>query len=44
MAQLKSSELKPNEGVLKQPIDYEDLTNLMNEKLSWFREYISSLK
>jgi CheY-like chemotaxis protein len=44
MAQLKSSELKPNEGVIKQPIEYEELTNLMNEKLTWFREYISSLK
>ena len=44
VAQLKSSELKPNEGVIKQPIEYEELTNLMNEKLTWFREYISSLK
>jgi CheY-like chemotaxis protein len=41
---LKSSELKSNEGVISQPIDYEELTNLMNEKLEWFREYISSLK
>jgi chemotaxis protein histidine kinase CheA len=44
IAQLKSSELKPNEGVIKRPIDYEELTTLINEKLSSFREYISSLK
>jgi PleD family two-component response regulator len=44
VAQLKSSELKANEGVIKQPIEYEELTNLMNDKLAWFREYISSLK
>jgi chemotaxis protein histidine kinase CheA len=44
VAQLRSSELKPNEGVIKLPIEYEELTNLMNEKLAWFREYISSLK
>jgi hypothetical protein len=44
VAQLKSSELRPNEGVVKQPIEYDELTNLMNEKLLWFREYISSLK
>jgi hypothetical protein len=44
VAQLRSSELRPNEGVIKQPIDYEELTNLMNEKLAWFREYVSSLK
>jgi chemotaxis protein histidine kinase CheA len=44
VAQLKSSELKANEGVIKQPIEYEELTNLLNDKLAWFREYISSLK
>jgi len=44
VAQLKSSELRPNEGSIRQPVEYEELTNLMNEKLLWFREYISSLK
>jgi hypothetical protein len=44
LAQLKSSELKPNEGVIKRPMDYEELTTLMNDKLTSFREYISSLK
>lgn len=44
IAQLKSSELKPNEGVIKRPIDYEELTTIMNDKLTTFREYISSLK
>ncbi|MBM4162201.1 MAG: hypothetical protein FJ217_14020 [Ignavibacteria bacterium] len=40
---LKSSELKPNEGAVKRPVDYEELTTLMNEKLAYFREYISAL-
>jgi len=44
VAQLKSSELKPNEAVIKSPVDLEELTNVINEKLTWFREYISSLK
>ena len=40
---LKSSELKPNEGIIKRPVDYEELTTLINEKLAYFREYISAL-
>lgn len=43
MTELNSSELKPNEGCIKRPMEYEELTNLMNEKLAHFREYISSL-
>lgn len=43
VAQLKSSELKPNEGAIRRPLDYEELTALMNEKLAYFREYISAL-
>jgi CheY-like chemotaxis protein len=44
VAQLKSSELKPNEAVIKFPVDHEEMNNIINEKLTWFREYISSLK
>jgi hypothetical protein len=40
LKQLKSSELKPNEGVIKRPIDYEELTTLMNEKLDVQRIYL----
>lgn len=43
MTELNSSELKPNEGCIKRPLEYEELTNLMNEKLAHFREYISSM-
>jgi hypothetical protein len=42
--QLKSSELKPNEAAIKYPVEYEELSHVMNEKLTWFREYVSSLK
>jgi DNA-binding NtrC family response regulator len=41
--QLQSSELKPNEGFVKKPVDWEELTSQINEKLQHFREYISSL-
>jgi CheY-like chemotaxis protein len=41
--QLKSSELKPNEGVIRRPVNYDELTALMNEKLTYFREYVSAL-
>ena len=40
---IKASDLKQNEGCLKRPVDYEELNNLMNEKLTYFRDYISSL-
>ncbi len=43
VAQLQSSELKPNEGFVKKPVDWEELTSRINEKLQHFREYISSL-
>ena len=43
IAQLQSSELKDNEGFVKTPIDWEELTGQINEKLQHFREYISSL-
>ncbi|HEY6953280.1 MAG TPA: hypothetical protein VI758_12810 [Bacteroidota bacterium] len=43
VGQLQSSELKPNEGFVKKPIDWEELTSRINEKLQHFREYISSL-
>jgi hypothetical protein len=41
--QVQSSELKPNEGLVKKPIDFDELSTVMNEKLAHFREYISSL-
>jgi len=41
--QLNSSELKPNEGVIRRPVNYDELTALMNEKLTYFREYVSAL-
>ncbi len=43
VGQLQSSELKPNEGFVKKPIDWEELTSRINEKLQHFREYISSI-
>lgn len=41
--QVQSSELKPNEGLVKKPVDFDELSSVMNEKLAHFREYISSL-
>jgi hypothetical protein len=41
--QLQSSELKPNEGFVKRPVVWDELTNCINEKLRHFREYISSM-
>lgn len=43
VGQLQSSELKPNEGFVKKPVDWEELTSRINEKLQHFREYISSI-
>jgi PleD family two-component response regulator len=40
---VQSSELKPNETIVKKPVDFDDLSTAMNEKLAQFREYISSL-
>jgi tetratricopeptide (TPR) repeat protein len=40
---VQSSELKPNEGFVKKPYDFDELSELMNQKLAQFREYISSL-
>jgi Response regulator receiver domain len=41
--QLQTSELRRNEGFIEKPVDFDELTTLMNEKLIHFREYISSL-
>ncbi len=41
--QVQTSELKPNEGLVKKPVDFDELSAVMNEKLAHFREYISSL-
>ena len=40
---VESSELKPNEGYVKKPVNIDDLTAKINEKLSWFKEYVSNL-
>ena len=40
---LKASELRPNEAIIKKPVDFDELTAVMNEKLIQFREYISSM-
>ncbi len=40
---LKSGDLRANEAIVKKPVDFDDLTSVMNEKLVQFREYISSL-
>jgi len=40
---LQSSELRPNEGYVKKPVDFDELSAVMNEKLVRFREYISKL-
>jgi CheY-like chemotaxis protein len=41
--QLSSSELRPNEGYIPKPVDFDALTALMNQKINQFREYIASL-
>ncbi len=43
LSQLQSSELRPNEGIVQKPVDVDALNSVMNEKLNYFREYISSL-
>lgn len=43
VSQLQSSELRPHEGFLKKPVDMDELMITMNEKLSHFRDYVSSL-
>lgn len=40
---IESSELKPNEGYVKKPVNIDDLSAKINEKLSWFKEYVSNL-
>jgi len=41
--QLQSSELRQHEGYLKKPVDVDELMITMNEKLTHFRDYVSSL-
>ena len=43
VSQLQSSELRQHEGFLKKPVDMDELMITMNEKLSHFRDYVSSL-
>ncbi|MBI4428531.1 MAG: response regulator [Ignavibacteriales bacterium] len=40
---LRASELRANEAIIKKPVDFDELTAVMNEKLIQFREYVSSL-
>jgi CheY-like chemotaxis protein len=42
-AVLSAAELKPNEGFLVKPVDDEELSAMINGKLSWFKEYVMSL-
>ena len=41
--QLRSSELRPTEGYIEKPVDFDALTMLMNEKAERFRSFISSM-
>jgi hypothetical protein len=41
--QVEALDLKQNEGRMKKPVDYDQLTILLNEKLAQLREYLSSL-
>ncbi len=41
--QMKSSELRPTEGYIEKPVDFDGLTALMAEKAEQFRSYISSM-
>jgi len=43
VSQLQSSELRQHEGFLKKPVDADELMITMNEKLTHFRDYVSSL-
>lgn len=43
VAQLQSSELRPNEAFIQKPVNFDELTTLMNKKLAQYREYIGSL-
>lgn len=40
---VQQSELRPNEGLVKKPVDFDGLSGQINEKLAHFREYITSL-
>lgn len=43
IALLTASDLRPNEGYVKKPVQFDELSSLINTKLIWFREYIMSL-
>ena len=43
IAQLQSSELRPNEAFIQKPVNFDELTTLMNKKLAQYRDYIASL-
>jgi CheY-like chemotaxis protein len=43
VSQLNSSELRPTEGFIEKPFEMEGLNAVMNEKLTAFRQYLSSI-
>ena len=43
IAQLRSGELRPTEGYIAKPVDFDGLTGLMEEKAEEFRNFISSM-
>ena len=43
VGQMQKSELRPTEGYVEKPVDFENLNAVMNEKMVAFREYLSSI-
>jgi len=43
MTNIQSSELRPTEGCVEKPVELEQLNAVMNEKLTAFRQYLSSI-
>jgi hypothetical protein len=42
-AQIPTTDLRPNEAVVSKPVDFDELSTIMNEKLTQLRHYISTL-
>jgi CheY-like chemotaxis protein len=40
---LTAAELKPNEGFIRKPVDFEDLSAMINTKFLWLKDYVMSL-
>ena len=43
-SQIRASELKDTEGFISKTCEFDEISNLVNEKLLYIREYIGSLK